>query len=605
MSSLPLKDFNSSIRNFSIIAHIDHGKTTLTDAFLRLTHTVDDLNLQERIMDSNPIEQERGITIKLAPARMDYISKKHGNQKFILNLIDTPGHVDFGYEVSRSLAACEGVLLVVDASQGIQAQTLSNYEQAKALGLVVIPVMNKIDLPSAEPERVALEIMELCDCDETDIIMVSAKTGENIEMVLDTIIEKIPAPSGDSQKDPRALLITSHFDTHKGAIALIRVVDGVIKKEKLGFTSSNATFTPVEIGIFSPLMVARKELIAGEVGYVATGMKDIKSLKIGDTLTTFSHRDKVEQLPGYKEPQPMVFMEIYPTDPAEFTFLQDAMDKLSLRDAALQFSGTHSQALGSGLRVGFLGILHAEIVVERLQREFDIELIATIPSVTYQVTLQTGDEIIVQTPSEMPDPSLIKETKEPITRVKIMAPQEQMSAIINLCRERRGEFVQSQHVGNRVNIECKVPLAELITDFHDTLKSLSSGYASMEYELLGFMPVEAVKITILLNKEPIEPLSFITVRERAESDGKRVVAKLKEVVPRQMFELPIQAAVGGTVVARETVKAFRKDVTAKLYGGDVTRRKKLLSKQAKGKKRMKKFGKVELNQDAFMAVLKR
>jgi GTP-binding protein LepA len=598
------KDFNSSIRNFSIIAHIDHGKTTLTDSFLRLTNTVDKLNIQERIMDSNPIEQERGITIKLAPARMDYLSKKH-NKKFILNLIDTPGHVDFGYEVSRSLAACEGVLLVVDATQGIQAQTLSNFEQAKALGLAVIPVMNKIDLPSAEPERVALEVMELCDCNEEEIIKVSAKTGENVEAVLETIIDKIPAPSGDEDKDLRGLLITSHFDIHKGAIALIRVVDGIITREKLGFTSSKASFVPVEIGIFSPLMEKRTQLRAGEVGYVATGLKDIKSLKIGDTVTTFSKREKVEQLPGYKEPLPMVFMEIYPTDPAEFTFLQDAMEKLSLRDAALQFAGTHSQALGSGLRVGFLGILHAEIVLERLQREFDLELIATVPSVTYQVLMQDGEEMIVQTPAEMPDPSLINETREPITHVKILAPQEQMSGIIDLCRERRGEFISSNHVGNRVSIVCKVPLAELITDFHDTLKSLSSGYASMEYKLIGFELVNAVKITILLNHEPIDSLSFITVREKAELEGKRVVKKLKEVVPRQMFELPIQAAIGGTIVARETVKAFRKDVTAKLYGGDITRRKKLLAKQTKGKKRMKKFGKVELNQDAFMAVLKR
>ena len=594
----------SSIRNFSIIAHIDHGKTTLTDAFLRLTQTVDDKNSQERIMDSNPIEQERGITIKLAPARMEYTSSKTGEQ-YILNLIDTPGHVDFGYEVSRSLAACEGVLLVVDASQGIQAQTLSNFEQAKALGLVVIPVMNKIDLPSAEPDRVALEIMELCGCDEEDIIKVSAKTGQNVAAVLEAVVEKIPAPVGDADKNLRALLITSHFDIHRGAIALVRVVEGVLQKNKLGFTTSKANFVPAEVGVFTPTMTPAKKLEAGEVGYIVTGLKDIKDLKIGDTVTTYANRTSVEPLPGYKEPQPMVFMEIYPTDPADFTFLQDAMDKLSLRDAALQFSGTHSQALGSGLRVGFLGILHAEIVLERLKREFDLELIATVPSVTYEVTLQTGEELIVQTPAEMPDPSLIKETREPKTLVRILVPQEMMSSIIDLCRERRGSFVESNHVGNRVRVVCTMPLAELITDFHDTLKSISSGYASMEYELTGFEPVDAVKITILLNHEPVDSLSFITVRENAHSDGKRVVKKLKEVVPRQMFELPIQAAIGGTIVARETVKAFRKDVTAKLYGGDVTRRKKLLAKQAKGKKRMKKFGKVELNQDAFMAVLKR
>lgn len=602
---MALTDLSSSIRNFSIIAHIDHGKTTLTDSFLRLTNTVDSLNVQERIMDSNPIEKERGITIKLAPARMEFVSQKHGNRKFILNLIDTPGHVDFGYEVSRSLAACEGVLLVVDATQGIQAQTLSNFEQAVALGLVVIPVLNKIDLPSAEVERVMLEIMELCGCSESDIIMVSAKTGKNVAAVLEAVIDRIPAPRGDEQADSRALLITSQFDQHKGAIALVRVVDGIIKKEKLSFTTSEAAFTPIDIGIFTPNMQTRSELRAGEVGYVATGLKDIRSLKIGDTLTTYVKREKVVPLPGYKEPQPMVFMEIYPSDAAEFTFLQDAMEKLALRDAALQFSGTHSQALGSGLRVGFLGILHAEIVLERLKREFNLELIATVPSVTYEVTLTTGEELIVQTPAEMPDPSLIRETREPITLVKILSPQEQMSAIINLCRDRRGEFVSTTHIGNRVSIVCTVPLAELITDFHDTLKSLSSGYASMEYSVHAFEPVEAVKISILLNHELVEPLSFITVRARAEADGKRVVAKLKEVIPRQMFELPIQAAIGGTIVARETVKAFRKDVTAKLYGGDVTRRKKLLSKQAKGKKKMKKFGRVELNQDAFMAVLKR
>lgn len=599
------RDINSSIRNFSIIAHIDHGKTTLTDAFLRLTGTVDDLNSQERIMDSNPIEQERGITIKLAPARMDYKSPQHGGQKFILNLIDTPGHVDFGYEVSRSLAACEGVLLVVDATQGIQAQTLSNFEQARNLGLVVIPVMNKVDLPSAEPERVALEIMELCDCNEDDIIMVSAKTGQNVEAVLEAIVEKIPAPTGSSHTDLRALLITSHFDIHRGAIALVRVVEGVLSKEKLGFTTSSVGFVPAEVGIFTPNMKPTTQLQAGEVGYVVTGLKDIKDLKIGDTLTTYSKRDQVTPLPGYKEPLPMVFMEIYPTDPADFTFLQDAMEKLSLRDAALQFSGTHSQALGSGLRVGFLGILHAEIVLERLKREFDLDLIATVPSVTYEITMQGGEEVIIQTPSEMPDPSLIKEIREPMTLVRILVPQELMSQVIDLCRERRGEFVESTHVGNRVRVTCTMPLAELITDFHDTLKSISSGYASMEYELTGFEPVDAVKITILLNHEPVDSLSFITVRRNAEYEGRRVVAKLKEVVPRQMFELPIQAAIGGTIVARETVKAFRKDVTAKLYGGDVTRRKKLLAKQAKGKKRMKKFGKVELNQDAFMAVLKR
>ena len=595
----------STIRNFSIIAHIDHGKTTLTDRFLRLTNTVNKLKFKDRMMDSNPIERERGITIKLAPVRIDYVSEAHDNKKYIFNLIDTPGHVDFGYEVSRSLAACEGVILVVDASQGIQAQTLSNFEQAKALELVVIPVLNKIDLPSAEIERVALEVMELCECSEDELIMVSAKTGKNVRAVLEAVIDRIPAPEGDDKKDARSLLITSHFDSHKGAVALIRVMDGVVKKEKMGFTKSKASFSPIDIGIFTPGMESKTDLRAGEVGYVATGLKDIKSLKIGDTMISFSKRGKVESLPGYKEPMPMVYMEIYPTDASNFTFLQDAMEKLSLRDAALKFSGTHSQALGSGLRVGFLGILHAEIVVERLKREFNLELIATVPSVTYEVTTVKGEELLVRTPADMPDPSIIKEIREPITRTNILAPIHQMSEIINLCRKRRGSFVKNTHVGNRVNIEFVLPLAEIITDFHDTLKSLTSGYASMEYELTKFEPVDAVKVSILLNREEVEALSFMTVRETAPQQGKRVVAKLKDVLPRQMFELPVQAAIGGTVIARETVKAFRKDVTAKLYGGDVTRRKKLLAKQAKGKKRMKQFGRVELNQETFMAVLKR
>ncbi len=593
------------IRNFSIIAHIDHGKTTLTDRFLRLTNTVNSLQFKDRMMDSNPIERERGITIKLAPVRIQYQSKKHSNQTYIFNLIDTPGHVDFGYEVSRSLASCEGVILVVDATQGIQAQTLSNYEQAKALNLVVIPVLNKVDLPSAEVERVSLEVMELCQCQEDELILVSAKTGQNVEAVLEAVIDRIPAPYGNDTKDARALLITSQFNSHKGAIALVRVFDGVIKKVKLGFTKSKASFTPIDLGVFTPEMTTKKELRAGEVGFVATGLKDIKSLKIGDTLTVFSKREKIEPLAGYKEPMPMVYMEVYPVDAGEFTFLQDAMEKLSLRDAALRFSGTHSQALGSGLRVGFLGILHAEIVIERLKREFNLELIATIPSVTYQVTTTTGKELLIRTPADMPDPSVIKEVREPITRTNILAPVQQMSDIINLCRKRRGTFTKSTFVGNRVNIECSLPLAEIITDFHDTLKSLTSGYASMEYELVEFRAVDVVKVSILLNREEVEALSFMTVRETASQQGRKVVKKLKEVIPRQMFELPVQASIGGTVIARETVKAFRKDVTAKLYGGDVTRRKKLLAKQAKGKKRMKQFGKVELNQETFMAVLKR
>ena len=587
-----------TIRNFSIIAHIDHGKTTLTDQFLRLTHTVSDTEKTERIMDSNPIEQERGITIKLAPARMEY--KGH-----TLNLIDTPGHVDFGYEVSRSLAACEGSLLVVDATQGIQAQTLSNYEQARALGLSIIPVLNKVDLPSAEVEEALLEIMELCNCTDDDILQVSAKTGLNVTAVLDAIIQRVPAPSGNADTPLRALLITSHYDAHKGAIGLVRVVDGELTKQKLHFLSSGVSFSPIEIGVFSPNMEPVTSLRTGEVGYIATGLKDIRTLKIGDTVTSHHEREKVAQLPGYREPIPMVFMELYPTDSSEFTLLQDAMEKLSLRDAALRFQGTHSVALGSGLRVGFLGILHAEIVLERLSREFNLEIIATLPSVTYRVVTSDQSEMLVQTPGDMPDPAEIKQIEEPIAAVSIFTTRDRMGDILNLVRERRGDFIRSSQVGQRMNLECEIPLSEIITDFHDVLKSLTSGYASLEYSFKEYRPVDAVKVSILLNHEIIDALSFIAVRERATFEGRKIVSKLKEILPRQMFEVPIQAAIGGKVIARETLKAFRKDVTAKLYGGDVTRRKKLLSKQAKGKKRMKQFGKVEINQETFMSILKR
>ena len=597
----------SRLRNFSIIAHIDHGKTTLTDSLLRLTNTVGKRGFRERVMHSNPIEQERGITIKLAPARMNYTytGDNQPNGEYVLNLIDTPGHVDFAYEVSRSLAACEGVLLVVDASQGVQAQTLANYEQAHKLGLAVIPVLNKVDLPSAEPERVMLELMELTGCDESEIIAVSAKTGLNIDAVLAAIVEKIPAPSGNPDAPLRGLLITSHFDAHKGAVALVRVVDGqVSSRQKLSFIATSVACTPIEVGVFTPNEQPKDSLLTGEVGYIATGLKDIRQLKIGDTITKASEKN-IERLPGYKDPQPMVFMEIYPVDSSEFTILQDAIEKLALRDAALTFAGTHSAALGSGLRVGFLGILHAEIVVERLQREFNVSLIATLHSVTYKVTLRNGQELLVQTPSDMPDPAEILSIAEPMVKLMVFAPHEMLGDIMQLVRDRRGEFVISQPVGARSRMECTMPLAELITDFHDVLKSVTSGYASMEYSVTGFVAVDAVKVTIMLNKEPIDALSFIAVEERADIQGRELVAKLKEILPRQMFEVPIQAAVGSKVIARETLKAYRKDVTAKLYGGDVTRRKKLLSKQAKGKKKMKQFGKVEIDQDTFLQLLRR
>lgn len=584
-----------NIRNFSIIAHIDHGKTTLTDALLRFTGTIQERDARERVMDSNPIEQERGITIKMAPVRMEY-------QGYVLNLIDTPGHVDFGYEVSRSLAACEGVVLVVDASQGIQAQTLSHFEKATELGLAIVPVLNKIDLPTVDREAAVLELMDTFGFTEEEIVVVSAKTGLNIDKVLQAVIDRIPAPQGNEQAPTRGLVITSKYDDHKGVIAYVRVVDGQLTKEKLSLISTDTQFMPLEVGIFAPDMRPIAQLQTGEVGYIATGLKDIKQVRVGDTVTQ-SGAKNIEALPGYKEPQPMVYMELYPIEADEFTTLQDSMAKLALHDSSLRYTGTHSLALGNGLRVGFLGILHAEIIRERLAREFDLDLIATAPSVTYQITKTDGEELEIKTPADLPDPSLIKEIREPIAQVVIFAPESYLSQIIQFVQDRRGLLLNTHPVGVRTRMEFRVPLAEIIIDFHDTLKSLSSGYASLEYSVTEYEAVKVVKVDILLNQELIEALSFMAVTDQAEARGRSLVSKLKEVVPRQQFEVPIQAAIGGKVIARETIKAFRKDVTAKLYGGDRTRRMKLLAKQAKGKKRMKRVGSVELNQEAFLAVL--
>jgi GTP-binding protein LepA len=595
---------SKKIRNFSIIAHIDHGKTTLTDRLLHMTHTVSDRDQTERMMDSNPIEKERGITIKLAPVRMNYTSPITG-EEYIYNLIDTPGHVDFGYEVSRSLAACEGALLVVDATQGIQAQTLSNFEKARDLGLDIIPVINKIDLPSADVDAVSLDLMEIFNLREEDIVAVSAKSGLNIEEILTKIETNIRPPSGSTELPLRALVFTSHFDQHKGVIAYVKVVEGELTRTKLQLMATNSKFLPLEIGIFSPQMVPMESLKTGEVGYVCTGLKEVARVTVGDTITTEAAAANVSRLPGYKEPQPMVYMELYPIDGDEFVLLQDAMSKLVLHDAALQYSGTHSQALGNGLRVGFLGILHAEIVRERLEREFDLELIATSPSVTYKITLMNGQEMVMKTPADMPDPSNIKEIREPMTHSTIFTPKEFLGGVMQLSEEHRGKLLSMQDIGTRVRIEYELTLAEIIVHFHDQLKSISSGFASLEYDLIGFEPVDAVKLAIMVQGEAIEALSVIVVRSEAERIGRLVAKKLKEVVPRQLFEVPIQAAIGGKVVARETIKAYRKDVTAHLYGGDATRRQKLLKKQAKGKKRMKEIGKVSLNQEAFMAVLER
>ncbi len=586
-----------TIRNFSIIAHIDHGKTTLTDQLLRKTDTVSSRLMQERMMDSNPIEKERGITIKLAPVRLMYKDCE-------LNLIDTPGHVDFGYEVSRSLAACEGALLVVDATQGIQAQTLSNYEKAHALGLKILPVINKIDLPAADPDRVALDLIETFGCREEEIVRVSAKTGINIEGLLDAIIAHVPQPAGSDTEPLRVLVFTSLYHPHKGVIAYVRVVSGVLRRERLMTLAHEMNFLPLELGIFRPQMEVVEELHAGEVGYIATGLKDVRLVRVGDTITTVQS-PATTPLAGYKEPQPMVYMELYPTEGDDYALLLDAMGKLALHDAALQFQPTHSPALGNGLRVGYLGILHATIVQERLENEYNMDLIATSPSVLYKITTKTGENVEIHTPTEYPDPSIIASIAEPVTLSRIFVPKEYLGAVMRLCEDHRASLEGLEEHGVRVKVTYLLPLSELIVNFHDELKSVSSGFASLEYEIFDYQPVDAVKLDVLVHFERIDALSQIVIRQKAEGIGRKVVKKLKEVIPRQNFEIAIQAAIGGKVVAREDLAGYRKDVTAGMYGGDITRRQKLLKKQVKGKKRMREFGKVSLPQEAFLAVLER
>ena len=590
------------IRNFSIIAHIDHGKTTLTDCFLRLTNAIKQDAV--RVMDSNPIEKERGITIKLAPVRLKYIDSDT-KLEYCLNLIDTPGHVDFSYEVSRSLAACEGVVLVIDATQGLQAQTLSHYNLAHKLGLTIIPVVNKIDLPSADVEKTILEVMDLTGLPEDAIISVSAKTGKNIEAVLRAVVEKVPAPPVNHQPYGKALLISSHFDQHRGAVALVRVFEGSFRAgDSIRMIGSKSMFQLSEVGVFNPEMEPQKLLESGEVGYCITGLKDVRGLLVGDTLSNAPQKESIQPLAGYHAPTPMVYLEIYPIESDEFEILRESLEKLVLRDAALQYFPTHSNALGSGFRVGFLGILHAEIVLERLKREYGVELIATSPSVHYKVQLQDESWIMVTAASQFPDPSQVKQVLEPIAEATIITPAEYQHESLDLVRRNRGEFSSVEPIGSQQMLRVIIPLAELITDFHDKLKSATSGYASLDYVVGGYEPAQVQKVAILLNKDPIEVLSFLTVEQLAETRARKMVEKLKEVLPRQMFEVAIQAAIGGRIIARETLKAYRKDVTAKLYGGDVTRRKKLLAKQAKGKKRMKQFGSIRIDQQTFLQLLK-
>ena len=591
------------IRNFCIIAHIDHGKSTLADRILELTHTVDARAMRAQVLDSMDLERERGITIKAQAVRVQYTARD--GQTYQLHLIDTPGHVDFSYEVSRSLAACEGAVLVVDASQGVEAQTLANTYMAVEAGLELIPTLNKIDLPGAEPERVAGEIADLIGDDVTDILRISGKTGAGVVDVLERIVERIPPPDGDPDAPPRALIFDSEFDQYRGVVAYVRVVDGVFRKGDAIRTmvGSSVTAEIDEIGFFSPQMRPVNELRAGEVGYLITGIKDVTQLRVGDTLTT-KVGAATEALPGYRDVKPMVFCGLFPIDSDRFPELRDALEKLTLNDAALSWEPESSDALGFGFRAGFLGLLHMDIVRERLEREYGLELLMTMPSVGFEVTLTNDEEVEVHNPSDMPDPARIAEIREPMLRATIICPKEFIGTVMELCRERRGTHVGLHYLSpERVQLIYDIPLAEIVIDFFDQLKSRTRGYASLDYEVLGMVPANLVKLDVLLGGDAVDALSMIVHRDKAYELGKMLTERLRAKIPRQQYDVPIQAAIGSHVIARETVKAFRKDVIAKCYGGDITRKRKLLEKQKEGKKRMKQVGRIEVPQEAFLAVL--
>jgi GTP-binding protein LepA len=590
------------IRNFCIIAHIDHGKSTLADRILELTHTVDARAMRAQVLDSMELERERGITIKAQAVRVQYEARN--GETYQLHLIDTPGHVDFSYEVSRSLAACEGAVLVVDASQGVEAQTLANTYMAVEAGLELVPALNKIDLPGAEPERVADEISELIGEPLDDILLISGKTGEGVVEVLERIVERIPPPRGDPDAPPRALIFDSEFDQYRGVVAYVRVVDGVFRKGQAIRTMVGESSAEIdEIGFFSPQMRAVGELRAGEVGYLITGIKDVTQLRVGDTLTTKANPAR-DPLPGYRDVKPMVFCGLFPIDSERFPELRDALEKLTLNDAALSWEPESSDALGFGFRAGFLGLLHMDIVRERLEREYDLELLATMPSVGFEVTLTNGEEVVVHNPSDMPDPAGIAEIREPFIRATIIAPKEFIGVVMELCRERRGTHAGMHYLSpERVQLTYDLPLAEIVIDFFDQLKSRTRGYASLDYELTGMVPSNLVKLDVLLGGDTVDALSMIVHRDKAYELGKMLTERLRTKIPRQQYDVPIQAAIGSHVIARETVKAFRKDVIAKCYGGDITRKRKLLEKQKEGKKRMKRVGRIEVPQEAFLAVL--
>jgi GTP-binding protein LepA len=590
------------IRNFSIIAHIDHGKSTLADRILELTGSVDPKKMRAQVLDSMELERERGITIKAQAVRVEY--RAADRQAYHLHLIDTPGHVDFSYEVSRSLAACEGALLVVDAAQGVEAQTVANTYLAIESGLELVPVINKVDLPGAEPDRVAGEIADLLGGDPGEILRLSAKTGAGVPEVLEAIVARIPPPAGDPGAAPRALIFDSEFDQYRGVVAYVRMVDGAFAKGGQIVAMQARTHADIdEIGFFTPEMLPASDMSAGEVGYVITGVKDVARLRVGDTLTARA-RPAAEALPGYREVKPMVFCGLYPIDTDRYEDLRDALDRLSLNDAALSYEPETSQALGFGFRCGFLGLLHMDIVRERLEREYGLELLATTPNVRYQVTLIGGERVEVHSPVEMPDPAQIEEIEEPFIRASIITPADYVGAVMELCQGRRGQHIDMHYLSpQRVQIRYDLPLAEIVLDFFDQLKSQTRGYASLDYEPIGNRASDLVKLDVLLAGERVDALSQIVHRGRAYAAGKALVERLQRTIPRQLFDIPVQAAIGSRVLARETVKALRKDVTAKLYGGDVTRKRKLLEKQKAGKKRMKQVGRVEVPQEAFLAVL--